>query len=487
MVAGADAKAPKIWTPHQYQSSAVKFLHECTSMNPDGRGGAALFLDPGMGKSSIVLEWVRQMKEFGIANRFLCVSPLRVMYNVWPDEVQGWQNFRSLSYSVVHGGSPTARKKRLALPVNLHLINRDAISWLAKLVKGRKQLPWQGVIIDESTSFKNWSAARSKAMRDLIDRIPYRVIMTGTPAPKNLVDLFPQIWLLDEGKALGTHIGEFRKQFCIQVGTREENNFRVRSEKSDEVHDRIKHLALRLDQRDYLSIPEVTYHDVHIQLPPGAQMDYDSMEKEMFMALANGGDRVALNAGAKYQACKQISNGGIYYGDQRSVQDIHAAKTEACIDLIDELGGKPVLIAYQYEHDVMRLQKSIRGLHVIRGGMKDAEVKKIIDAWNTNTLDPPYLAVQPQALAYGVNAQHGYCRDIIWYGPTDSLDLYIQFNARIWRQGVGSAVRVHRLTCLNTIDEVIWARIDEKEDVQSNLLQVLREYAQRKAGMFIAA
>lgn len=455
-------------------------------MNPDGKGGAGLFLDPGMGKSSIVLQWISQMKEFGYANRFLVVSPLRVMYNVWPDEIQGWQNFRHLSYSVVHG-SPSVRKKRLALPANIHLINRDAMVWLSRLVKGRKQLPWNAIIIDESTSFKNWSASRSKAIRDLIDRIPYRIIMTGTPAPKNLVDLFPQIWMLDEGKALGTHIGQFRDKYCIQVGSRDENNFRVRSEKADEVHEMIKHLALRLDQRDYLSIPPVTYHDVPIELPPAAQMDYDSMEKEMFMALADGGERVALNAGAKYQACKQISNGGIYHGEMKQVHDIHSAKTEACVDIIEELGGKPVLIAYQYEHDVQRLQKAIKGLHVIRGGMKDADVQRIVNAWNTDTLDPPYLAVQPQAFAYGVNAQHGQCRDIIWYGPTDSLDLYIQFNARIWRQGVGGAVRVHRLCCRNTIDEVIWPRIDEKEDVQSNLLQVLREYALRKAGVISAA
>lgn len=149
------------------------------------------------------------------------------------------------------------------------------------------------------------------------------------------------------------------------------------------------------------------------------------------------------------------------------------------------MGGKPVLIGYQYEHDVERLRRAIPGLHVIKGGMKERDVSSILDRWNNDTLDPPYLAVQPQAMSYGVNAQHGSCRDVIWYGPTDSLDLYIQFNARIYRQGVGSAVRVHRLVCKDTIDEVIWARTDEKEDVQSNLLQVLRDYAKAKMGMIV--
>lgn len=480
MAAGADVRVPKLWTPHRYQQTAVQFLHECTVLNPAGRGGAALFLDPGMGKSSIVLEYFRQLKEFGLCNRFLVVSPLRVMHNVWPDEIRGWSNFTGISYSVVHG-TPEVRKKRLALPVNLHLINRDAISWLAKLYHNRSQLPWQGIIIDESTSFKNWSAARSKALRKFIERIPYRVIMTGTPAPKNLSDLFPQVWLLDEGQALGKTITEFRTNFCMQIGAREENNFRVRSEMEETIHSKIQHLALRLDHKDYLSIPPITYHDVPVTLPPSARRDYDAMEKQMLMVLATGDNKEAFNAAAKYQACKQISNGGVY-DENHVAHEVHSAKTEATLEIIEELGGKPVLIAYQYEHDVARLQKAIPGLHVIRGGMKEADVASILDRWNTDTLDPPYLAVQPQALSYGVNAQHGSCRDIIWYGPTDSLDLYIQFNARIYRQGVGSAVRCHRLVCLDTIDQVIWDRTDEKEDVQTNLLEVLRAYAKKKLG-----
>lgn len=480
MVAGTLVKPSKVWKPHQYQSTGVQFLHESTWMRGD-TGGGALFLDPGMGKTSIVLEYIRQMKEFGLANRFLIISPLRVMFSVWPNEVKDWENFRSISYSVVHG-TPEVRRKRLALPVTLHLINRDAVSWLAKTYTGRKELPWQGVIIDESTSFKNWSAARSKALRKLVERIPYRIIMTGTPAPKNLSDLFPQIHLLDQGEALGKTITEFRTNFCMQIGAREENNYRVRSEMEETIHSKIQHLALRLDHKDYLSIPPITYHTVNIDLPPSARRDYDAMEKEMLMVLANGEDRAAFNAAAKYQACKQISNGGLYDAEHKA-HDVHHAKTEACLEIIEELGGKPVFIAYQYEHDVQRLQKAIPGLHVIRGGMKEKDVASIIDRWNSDTLDPPYLAVQPQALAYGVNAQHGSCSDIIWYGPTDSLDLYIQFNARISRQGVRHAVRCHRLSCVGTIDEVIWDRIDEKEDVQTNLLEVLRAYAKQKLGI----
>lgn len=484
MVAGADVKNPKVWTPHRYQSTAVQFLHERTSLNPEGRGGGALFLDPGMGKSSILLEWIQQMRDYGIANRFLVIAPLRVVYNVWPDEIMGWSNFRDISFSIVHG-TASVRRKRLASRVNMHLINRDAVTWLVKQLEGRQVLPWQGIIIDESTSFKNWSAKRSKALRKLIARIPYRVIMTGTPAPRNLADLYPQTWLLDEGAALGTNITRFRENYCYQVGRMEMNDYRVRDQAASTIHEKIRHMTLRLDAADYLSMPDITYHTVSIDLPSAAQADYDRMESEMFVALHDGTGREAVNAGAKYQACKQIANGGIY-GEQRAIYDIHSAKTDACLEILEELGGKPALIAYQYEHDVQRLQKAIKGLHVIRGGMKPEDVTRIINAWNDDTLDPPYLAVQPQALSYGVNAQHGSCRDIIWYGPSDNLDTVLQFDCRIHRQGVGSNVRVHRLCCRGTIDEVIWKRIAAKEDVQSNLLNVLRAYAKEKMALAAA-
>jgi SNF2 family DNA or RNA helicase len=190
--------------------------------------------------------------------------------------------------------------------------------------------------------------------------------------------------------------------------------------------------------------------------------------------------RRAVNAGAKYSACRQIANGGIYDGDRVSY-DVHQAKTEATVEILEELGGKPALIAYQYDHDLARLQHAIKGLHVIRGGMKESEISSLIDRWNSDSLDVPYLAVQPQALSYGINMQKGSGRDIIWYGPTDNLDTYIQFNARIWRQGVTSGVRVHRIRCIDTIDDVVWDRIDQKFDVQANLLEVLAEYARQRA------
>ncbi len=468
----------KLWVPHRYQQSTVQFLHDRTAFSPTGKGGAGVFLDPGMGKTACILEFMKQLKELGMANRFLVVAPLRVCYSVWPQEIQEWSNFSNISYTVVHGTAAVKRKK-LSLPVNLHIINRDNMVWLADQLAGRENLPWQGIIIDESTSFKSWSSKRSKALRKIIKRIPYRIIMTGTPSPKNLTDLFPQMWLLDEGETLGKDVTEFRNRYCIQEGTREQNKWAVRHDWEDEVKRLIQPMCLRLDIRDYLSMPEKIEHTVHVELPPAAKAQYDDMERQMFMLLESGDPKEAVNAGAKYNLCRQISNGGVYDHERKAVH-LHDAKTEACLDIIDELGGKPVLIAYHFEHDVQRLQRVIPKLHIIRGGMQDKKVQHLIDAWNNDTLDPPILAVQPQALSYGINMQKGSGRDIIWYGPTDNLDTYIQFNARIWRQGIGSTVRIHRISSSNTIDDMVYARTDEKQDVQASLLENLRRYAREK-------
>ena len=468
----------EVWEPHQYQKSSVMFLHAQTSLNPAGKGGGGLFLDCGMGKTAIVLEWIKQLKEFCLVNRVLVVSPIRPMYNVWPYEIVDWTNFRSLSYSTIHG-SPGVRKKRMAVQSDIHLINREGLPWLAKQVEGKKTLPWQAIILDESTSFKNWSAARTKALRKLIPRIPYRVLMTGTPTPKNLADLYAQIWMLDEGEALGDNVTRFREEFCYQVGSREEGNYQVFEEKKAILYNRISHLVLRLDQKDYLSVPPVTVHDVAVELPGPALRHYEDMERDMFIELEHEGNQTAINAAAKYNACRQISNGGIY-GMNRIVHEIHDAKVEACLDIIEELQGKPVLIAYPYQHDADRLAKAIKGLNVIRSGMKAEEHTKLIDGWNAGTLKNPHMAVQPKCWAEGVNLQYGPGRDIIWFGPTDSLLDYLQFNARVWRQGVSSPVRIHRLACRDTLDTAMWQKLDAKEDVQSTLLEFLRSYARKK-------
>lgn len=410
----------------------------------------------------------------GYIQRALIVAPLRVCQKVWPDEIRRWANFQHLSSAAIMGPEPR-RRRNLSLPTDLHIINRENLNWLCEVIDHRKgPLPWQLIIFDESTSFKTWGSTRSKAARKLAKQIPYRLLLTGTPSPKDLGDLFPQIWLLDEGATLGENVTRFREQFCILEGNFKYSNYRVRKGMEDSLQARIAPMCLRLEIKDYLSMPDILYHDIMVDLPKKARDHYDQLESQMFVELESGARDIS-NAGVLYNACKQVANGGLYDND-RAGHHLHDEKIKAVREILDELQGKPAIIAYQFDHDIDRLVKEIPGITVIKGGMNKADFEKAIDCWNNGTLSPPYLAVQPHALSYGINMQYGQGRDIIWLGLPDSLEVYLQLNARLWRQGVDSAVRIHRVLAEKTVDEMVRDRLDGKQDVQATFLEALKAY-----------
>lgn len=449
---------------------------ERTVLNSGRDKGAGALLDPGLGKSSICLDFLRLLRQCGDCRRALIVAPLRVIQNVWPAERSRWIQFADMPMVTISGDS-RARLKAVGQPTFIHLISRDNLKWLANLLRGRTRIPWDVVIFDESTNYKNWSARRSQAARFIASRVPMRVILTGSPMPNRLVDMHGQIHLLDTGESLGHTLGAFQARFCFAKGFGVRQTFEVRDDKRQELLDSIQHLCLRLDARDHLSIPEKVHQTVMVDMPPASLVEYQNMERNLFIALSEGASSrdIAGPAGA-YTACRQVANGGLYDSD-RVAHHIHDAKTEAVVDIIEELQGKPLLIAYHYGHDLTRLKQAIPGLHSIHGGMNQKEVTSIINRWNTDTLHPPYLAVQPMSMAYGVNMQQGLCRHVLWYGPTDNLEVFLQFNARVHRQGVGSGVVVTQLCCRDTIDELMWDRLAAKDDLQSTLLESLRQYA----------
>lgn len=365
----------------------------------------------------------------------------------------------------------------MTVPTDIHIINRENLDWLATMLKNRNAVaPWQLIIYDESTSFKTWSSSRSKAARFLTRKIPYRLLLTGTPSPKDLGDLFPQIWLLDEGASLGENVTRFRENYCVAEGNMQYTNYKVRKSMEQALQDQIAPMCLRLEIQDYLSMPDITYHDINIELPQKTRDQYDALEANMFLELEKAVSiREISNAGVLYNACKQVANGGLYDNEKKG-HHLHDEKIKAVRDLLDELQGKPAIIAYQFEHDADRLRKEIPGITVISGGMKKADFEKAIDQWNSGALNPPYLAVQPYALSYGINMQYGQGRDIIWMGLPDSLEVYLQLNARLWRQGVDSAVRIHRILAEKTVDEMVRDRLDGKQDVQTSFLEALKAY-----------
>lgn len=456
------------FSPHQYQMFGLKWLIQRTLV--DGQEGAAYFLDPGLGKTSITLAWLRLIRLLGLGRKTLVVAPLRVVYSVWAQECAKWDQFAGMKCSIVHG-SPTARMAAITADADLYLINPEGLAWLETYYKNR-EIPFDTLVVDESSKFKAWGAKRTKSLRRLVPRFRRRLILTGTPSPNSLEDLFAQVFIVDRGESLGAGITKFRKQYFFQGGYGG-YKFQALPRAGDRIEKRISHLCLRLAAADHLDLPELLINDIWIDLPPKILKDYKKLEREMFLAIESGEDLVVGSAGAKYMACRQLAGGGVY-GEEKEMVHLHSAKIDVVVDLVDELQGKPVLIAFQFRHDLERLRRVLPKLPSIDGRTSGKDADKLIEDWNAGKLI--FLAVQPQSLSHGINMQAGPGRDIIWLGLPDSLETYLQLNARIHRQGVTGQVRIHRILAKRTVDVAIADRIESKDQSQSYLLALLAKY-----------
>jgi SNF2 family DNA or RNA helicase len=416
------------------------------------------------------LAFINLLIRLGLARKVLIIAPLRVIYSVWPAECKKWNQFQNLKCSLVHG-SEGKRLVALNKEADLYLINPEGVPWLANHYSTRP-MPFDVLVVDESSKFKSWSSNRTKSLRKVLPQFKFRLILTGTPSPNSLEDLFAQIFIVDRGDSLGTSITEFRTRYFYRGGY---GGYQWAANKGAQqsIEDRIKHACMRLASKDHLSLPDLMINDIWIDLPPSVARLYTKLEREMFVELDSHGELIANGAGAKYLMCKQLASGGLYDGDKNAVH-VHESKIDALTDLVEELQGKPALLSFQFRHDLMRLQRRLPKLPSIDGTTKPKEADRLIGRWNAGELK--HLAVQPQSLSHGINMQAGPGRDIIWLGLTDSLETYLQLNARIHRQGVTDTVRVHRILANRTVDQAVADRLDRKDRSQTALLDALGRY-----------
>lgn len=491
---------PELYTPRDYQSRAIGFGVEQTANG----GGVAYFLDPGLGKTSITLALLKLLREFRKAGPALIVAPLRVVYSVWRQECELWQQFDYNRVSIIHG-TPVQRVDALNTDADLYLINAEGVPWLtrhliteaggivkqtstgrqiANLIKrNRFNLTerWSTLIVDESSLFKSPSALRTQCLHGWCDQFTHRAILTGTPAPNGLLDLWSQLYLLDQGAALGKNITAYRSRYFYKESHRF-GKWLPHPQSEAAILQAIAPFTLTLSAKDHLSLPPLIENDIWCRLPTDKRKQYRKLERELFVELESGGEIVAGSAGAKYAACRGFANGGMYeYADrfqaERITHHLHNAKTDALAELIGELQGKPLLIAYQFQHDLERIRQKLGEVPAINGQTPAAEGNRLVEEWNAGQL--PLLAVQPQALSHGVNMQASGT-DIAWYGLTDNLETYQQLNARLHRSGVSGTVRVHRLLVTGTVDEAIRQRIESKDATQQGLLKALRGYRNKE-------
>ena len=307
----------------------------------------------------------------------------------------------------------------------------------------------------------------------MLPQIPKRVILTGTPSPRCLSDLFAQAFILDDGQSLGKSLWAFRRYYMVRGGF-EGREWLLRHDAPPRINRAIEGLVLRLAAEDYLDLPPTIHNDVWIDLPAKAASAYRAVQRELFDEIDRG-LATAANA-SSYVTCRGVANGGYYEYDEagkRHTVHLHDAKVEAVCDIVDELFGKPALVAYQFNHDLERLRRNFPKAPVICGGTPALKADAIIQAWNLGQV--PVLLVQPQSLSHGVNLQAGG-NDAIWFGLPDQLEVYLQFNARLHRQGVEGQVRIHHILARGTVDIAVRANLEKKNRQQDGLLTALRQY-----------
>lgn len=480
---------PELWCPHVGQKKAVKYLLE--------HAVAALLADVGVGKTSIVYAAFKMLKKRGIAKKMLVIAPLRVTQLVWPAEARKWTDFSGLRVEVLHGPDKEAALFRDA---DVYVINPEGLSWLLDEQKsvtrtGKvtvvcdprefKKLGFDTLVIDELTKFKAISTNRSKTLRMVSDTFSRRWGLTGTPVSNGLMDLFGQMLILDGGRSLGRYITHYRRDF-FDLGY-DGLTWKLKPDAEERIYDRIRPVALRLAASDYIDMPELVENRIEIDLPPVARRIYNELEDDLIAELEDGLTVTASNAGVKSIKIRQVAAGGVYLedfplkGNSYSVRRtprpwvwLHDAKTEALAELVEGLQGSPILVAYEFQHDLERIRGEFGAdVPVIGKGVSDARVKEIEAAWNRGEL--PVLCGHPQSVGHGLNLQHAG-NHICFYSPIWNLEHRDQFIGRIRRQGSRhQTIFSHTIVARNTIESRILRALDGKASAQNSLLEALRD------------
>jgi len=388
--------------------------------------------------------------------KVLIIAPLRVAQHTWPAEIKNWQHLRALRYSLIAGFGVSKREQAMHSSAPIHIINRENVPWLVESLG--QDWHYDCVVIDESSSFKNHGSKRWKALRQVVKsgKIKRMVQLTGTPTPNSLMELWPQIYLLDKGERLGHTRARFLGAYCQQVGHPQWNQVEVRPDRVELLQERVADLVLRMDADDYLELPPRIDSDVVVKLPPKAQKAYQQMQDEFLIELERG-EVLAANAAVKINKLLQISSGSVYTEDGYEV--IHDFKIDALKEIV-ETANEPVLIAYNFKCDAERICKAIKNAKVL------STDNQLIDKWNKGEV--PVMLAHPASAGHGLNLQHGGSL-IVWFGLSWSLELYQQFNARLHRQGQTRPVRVVHLLADTPADWSVKNVLSSKDETQANL------------------
>lgn len=495
------------WTPDVQQKRAVKYLLE--------HAAAGLLLDPGFGKTAVTLAAFSFLKEQGVAERMLILAPARVMNLVWPAEVEKWRDFHHLKIVVLHGPD----KERLleeSMDADICVTNFESLPWLmniettphksgrgksVKVDKRRfRKLKFDTLVVDELSKFKWHTSVRFKTLKEVVYMFSRRWGLTGSPAANGLRGLFGQCYILDDGRTFGKYHGKFVKKYFDTDPY--SYALELKDGAEDQIYEAIAPLMLRIDETEMnVSLPKIVPRTIFAELPSKARRIYTELENTLITEV-DGKVVTAANAATASMKCRQITAGAVYVEADiedmlkkhkishaptktREAVHIHDAKLEALQGFLDELEGKPVLIAYDFQHDLERISRLKGpdgkprypdGVPYIGGGTTPKKAAELEAAWLAGEISELYG--HPQSIAHGLNLQFwgkDYPRHVLWFSLTWDYELYDQFIRRVRRRGNKAArVFVHHILAKDTIDEYILGVLFAKRRAQNALFEALK-------------
>lgn len=466
-----------------------------------------LWADMGMGKTSLTYKYLKHLLAAEQLERVLIISPLRPAQLVWPAEQEKWAGFEDLDVCLLHG---TKKDQILAEGHRICIINPDGIEWLFHIeeerrmvmtkdvvtggmkekekvflkhdMKWAKKLGFDGLIVDEATMYKHPNNRRSKALKPLLPLFKRRWGLTAKPAPNGLMDLFGQVYIADQGRTFGKFITGFRRKYFDSKGYGG-YTYELREGAEKQIYKDIKPLVMRLDDPAYLAeLPKLIDDPIYIELPEKARKLYKETEKEFF---AKFDDKIILAANAAVASgkCRQIASGGVLHlmedGKRAPISErwtkIHDEKMDALVEIVDSLQGRPLLVAYEFKHELERFKKEFgKDLPFIGGGVTFKRAKEIEAEWNKGRI--PILAGQPSSMSHGLNMQES-ANHIAWFTLPWKLDDYEQLIGRILRQGnPNKRVFNHLIIARGTIEEAVLESLGLKGTTQERLLAALSKY-----------
>lgn len=436
------------YKPYYYQAFAENFI-----LN---NAAAGLLLDMGMGKTAISLTAADKLLfDYFAVRKVLVIAPLKPARETWPPEAKKWDHLRHLRFSLILG----SKKERIAAcskEADIYIINREQVVWLVDYYKSA--WPFDMVIIDELSSFKSSKAQRFRALKKVRKYITRIVGLTGTPSPNGLLDLWPEMYLLDEGKALGKTLTSYRETYFVPDKRNATTIFswKPKDGAEDAIYERLDGLCISMKSSDYLKLPDRLMLRREFELSEKAAELYRTLERDTLLPFADG-DIDAPTAAILTNKLLQVA-GGAAYDENGNVKILHEDKLEALDQLIEEANGQPVLVFYAFRHELERILA--RYTEAV-----DIKEKDAVTRWNQGEV--PILLAHPASAGHGLNLQEGG-HIAIWYSLPTSLELYQQANKRLHRPGQKSTVLIHHILMKGTYDYRVLDNILAPKEVRQN-------------------